>query len=280
MPQLTLTAGAHPAFLSKNYVNRDSHKAGDLVVSTGDSVKNRLYQMDFTAQWTSAGSSDATTETITIGLYQGSSQISRTIDFLALYNINLKNFVLEYSNDNGITWTTVTGFNYAQGTADYADDDLVVALAASITANKLRLTMTRTQTANAEKLVGGIVAALATMQSTNAMSKYEPNREENRRDVRMADGSISYGVQYRADNSFEFYDCKVGWRFVTAAELATFVSVKNTVEPVLWYPEPGDVVRGIYLARIRPKSFKYPYSSTYKGAGFDVDFDVEEVGGA
>lgn len=280
MPQLTLTAGAKPAFLSKNYVNRDAKAAGDLVVSTGDAVKHRLYGMDFTAQWTSASSNDSTNETITVGLYQGSLQTSRVIDFIALMNVNLKNFLLEYSNDNGATYTTVTGFNYQSGVADFAGTDHIVALAASITANKLRLTMYKTQTANAEKLVGGFVAALATMQTTNEFTKYEPMREETRRDVKMADGSMAYGVQYRADNSFEFYECKVGWRFVTTAELATFVTVKNTVEPVLFYPEPGDVVRGLYLGRLRPRTFKYPYSSTYKGAGFDVDFEFEEVGGA
>lgn len=280
MPQLTLTAGAHPAFLSKNYVNRDAVAAGDLVVSTGDAVKHRLHDMNFSGQWTSAGSDDSTNETITVGLYQGSGQISRTIDFIALMNVNLKNFLLQYSNDNGLTWATVTGFDYQVGVADFAGTDHIVALAASITANKLRLTMYRTQTANAEKLVGGFVAALATMQTNTAMAKYEPSREEMRRDVRMADGSLSYGVQYRADDSFEFYECKVGWRFVGDSETTSFLGVKNTVEPVLFYPEPGDVVRGLYLGRVRPRTFKYPYSGTYKGAGRDVEFEFEEVGGA
>lgn len=279
MAQITLTGDAKPAFLSKNYINRDSVAAAALVVSTGDLLKHRLYANDFTAQWSSAASDDTITETITIGLYQGALQADRSIDFIALMNINLKNFLLEYSANNGATYTTVTGGDYQVATGNYASTNLILSLAAPITANKLRLSMYRTTVANAEKLVGGFVAALGTFQTDRGMTAYEPERRENRRDVRMSDGSLSYGVQYRSDNSIQFYDAKAGWRFVTTAERVKFYTEKNRIEPFLWYPEPADAPLDLFLARIKPRTFKDPYSSTYKGAGYDISFELEEVGG-
>ncbi len=279
MAQITLTAGANPAFLSKNYVNRDSNVAGDLVVSSSDLLKHRLYDNDFTAIWASSGSDDTVTETITVGLYEGSLQTSRSIDFFALMAVNLKNFIIEYSADNGLAWTTVSGANYAVATADFAGTNLILSLSSPITANKLRVTMYRTQSANQEKQIGGFIAALGTFQTVMGMTLYDPTRNEMRKVVEMADGSKSYGSIYRSDNSFEFYSAKVGWRFVTTAYRTLLREVKNSVQPVLWYPEPGDAVQEIFLVMVKAGSFKDPYSTTYKGAGYDIELELDEVGG-
>lgn len=280
MAQITLTADSKPAFLSKNYLGRDSHNAGDLVVSSSDSLKNRLYDMDPTGQWQSSGSNDATSEIITAGLYEGEAQASRSIDFIALMNINLKNFLLEYSANNGSSYATITGFDYQIGTADYASSNIITSLVSPISANKLKLTMYRTQTANQEKKIGLVVFALGTHQTTTHLSAYAPTRPNTTKEARMADGSISYMHVYRSDNSFELYRASVGWRFVSESDRTTFRSIKNSAAPFLWYPEPGDQVRDIFLCRIVPGSFNDPFATTYKGAGYDISMALEEIGGA
>lgn len=276
MAQITLTSGATPAFLSKNYINRDCYNANGITVSSGDTLKKRLYDGDPSGAWNSLSSSDATTETITVALYQGALQTARSIDFIALLNINLKAFVLEYSADNGATYASVTG-----GTQTvYASGDLILSLSSPISANKLRLTMTTTQVANAEKSIGQFVAALGTFQFAKGMTSYDPEWIESEMLLEMANKTKSYAHIYRSDNSYESYAAAVAFRFNTAAERTSVRAVKNSPDPFLWYPLPGDQVRGLYLCKMRQGTFKDPFSSEYIGAGYDISFEVEEVGGS
>lgn len=276
MAQITLTSGSTPAFLSKNYINRDCYNASALVVSSGDSIKRRLYDGDPSGAWNSVGSTDATTETITVGLYQGNLLATRSVDFIALLNVNLKAFVLEYSANDGASYTAVTG-----GTQTvYAGTDFVLSLATPVSANKLRLTMTTTQVADAQKSIGQFVAALGTFQAAKGMTSYEATWEESETMVEMANKTKAYSHIYRSDNSFEMYGASVGFRFVASSERDSFRSVKNTADPFLFYPLPGDQVRGLYLCKMKQGSFKDPFSTEYIGAGYDINFDVEEVGGS
>ena len=277
MALIAVTSGAAPAFISKNYINRDCKNAGGIVVSTGDTLKHRLYDGDPTGAWNSVGSSDATTETITVALYQGALQVSRSIDFMAFLNVNIKNFLLEYSNDDGATYTTVIGGDYTS--ASLAAADLLLPLATPITANKIRLTMTTTQTANAEKSIGQWIAALGTFQTAKNMTAYEPTWEEGENRVEMGNRTKAYSYTLRSDNSFELYSAAVGWRFVASAERDSFRSVKNTADPFLWMPFPGDQTRAVYLCKMLKGTFKDPFSTTYIGAGYDISFELEEVGG-
>jgi len=231
--------------------------------------------MDPTAQWVSVDSSESTTETINITLYDGTLLASRSIDFVALLNINLKAFTVSYSDD-GVTYTAFTGGTQTVN----AGTNFVLSLATPVTASYLRLTMDTTIGAVADKLVGCFIAALGTFQTTNGMTAYDPERMEKRTEVKMADGSMSYGYIYRSDASYEFYKAKAGWRFVTAAQRTSFRTVKNTAAPFLWYPEPADAPADLYLCVMKAGSFEDPYSTTYKGAGYDIDLEVTEVGGA
>ena len=113
MSQITLTSGANPAFLSKNYINRDAFKNGGITASTGDASKKRIFDMDAGSLWGSSNSSDGTEESIEIALMEGASGVSRSVDFFALFGMNFKNFIIEYKDENGAnTWTTVAGSDF------------------------------------------------------------------------------------------------------------------------------------------------------------------------
>jgi len=276
MAQITLTSGATPAFLSKNYINRDCYNASAVAVSSGDTIKRRLYDGDPTGPWNSVGSSDETTETITIGLYQGNLLATRSIDFIALLNINLKGFVLEYSANDGASYTAFTG-----GTQTvHASEDFIISLASPVSANKIRLTMTTTQTANAEKSIGQFVAALGTLQMAKGFTSYEAEWIEAEMASEMANRTKQYAYIYSADNSFEMYAASAGFRFVPAAERTSLRDIKNTAAPFLFYPFPGDQVRTLSLGKFRQGSFKDPFSTEYIGAGYDISFEFEGVGGS
>lgn len=269
---ITLTGDAKPAILSKSYVTRDCL----YTLTSGATLSNRFYDMDFTGQWTSVGSSEGATETITIQFYEGSLAVERTIDFLALMNINLKNFTIAWSS--GGAYTTFTGADYTSGVANNAAKNFVLSLATPITATHIRITATNTIGAVAQKLIGGIVAASGTLQFSAGMTSYEPERVEKRTEVKMSDGSTAFGYIYRSDNSFEFYRAKASWRFVTEAERTILRTVKTTTAPFLWYPEPYEQPRDLFLCVF--KSVKEKYSTTYKAAGYDIDAEIMEVGGA
>lgn len=276
MAQITLTSGAAPAFLSKNYINRDGNNASGIACSTGNTLRHRLFDGDPTGAWNSVSSNDSTTETITAALYQGSLQADRSIDFISLLNINLKAFTVEYSADNGSTYTAFAGGTITNQTTP----DFILSLATPITANKIRLTMTTTQTANQDKSIGQLIVALGTLQMSKGMTEYEAEWIDSEMMLEMANRTKSYAHIYRADNSFEMYAASVGFRFATAAERTSLRAIKNAADPFMFYPLPYDQNRGIYLCKFRQGTFKDPFSSEYIGAGYDISFEVEEVGGS
>lgn len=271
---LDLTAGAAPIFMSKNYITIDADTAGDLIASTGQTLVHRLYGMDPTSQWSSSGSNDATTETLVIGLYTGGSQISQSIDFVALYNVNLKNFKIEYSNDNGATYTTVPGSDFTG--SPFSGKDLVLNITPT-TMNKIRVTMTTTQTANQDKKVGTIVLALSSFQA-KSFQKYMPARKDNRVDVKLADGSLDYTYLLWSDGQFELYSAKIGWQNLQSADRLNLRSIATQTAPFLFYPEPGDLVEEIHQCAMVPNSYSEVYASEFKGSGWNITMEVQELG--
>lgn len=275
---LDLAAGAPPIVLSRNYIGIASEDASDLVASTGQTLIHRIYGMDPTAKWSSSGSDDTITETITVGLYKGSVLTSRSIDFLAFLNINWKNFDVYYSNDNGATYTLVPSTDYGVGVANYASADLIINPTA-FAANKLRIRIYKTQTANQDKTIGVCVAALSTF-SAQRMAEYRPTRKAMRKDLTLADGTVDYTYIYWSDNSYELYGAEAGWVNLTSAQRTSLRDMATQVDPFLWYPEPGDLNREIHQCVVVPETFEEEYSTTYKGGGWDIRLEVQEVGGA
>lgn len=272
---LSLAAGAGPIFLSQNYLTRDADVAGDLITSgASQATAHRLYQMDPSIQWATIGSGDGTSETIVFGLYQGTIQTAQTIDFVALFNINLKRFIVEYSANNGGSWTTVPGGDYTG--ADFSGTDLVLN-PTQFSANKLRVTATKVQGSGVEKKVGTIVCALSTFQAQNWIS-YRPNRAVARNDVKLADGTLDYTYLLWSDNSFELYSSDISWQYLTAAQRALLRTLATQTAPFLCYPEPGDLVEDIHLCCMAPGSYRESYSVTSKTSGWDISIKVQEVG--
>lgn len=276
---LNIAAGAPPAFLSKNYLNRDAYDQSGIEVSTGDAFKHRAFDMTRSSKWVSVASSDAVTETYNARMYEGALQVSRTVDVIALLGINLKNFLVEYSNNDGASWTTVPGLDYQVGVADFSGTDKIAALASSITFNRLRVSMYRTQTANQEKELGELIVAALTYQPTAGMSTFRPEPDENVKTVVLADGTIDYTHIYRSDDSFEMQRFQVAFAAVSQTVRDALRAIKRDINPFLFWPEPGDDVPEVYLCRIAPDSFRAAYLSLRRAAGYNISMTVEEVGG-
>ena len=270
---LSVAAGAAPIFLSKNYVNLEDAQNSGVAVSSG-TLAHRLYDMDPSIQWSSSGSSDGVTETVTISLYEQGTLTSRSIDFVALLNHNLQRFIIEYSNDTGSTWTTITGGDYTG--SDYSGANIVL-VPTAFTANMIRVTATDVQSGS-EKLIGLVVAALSSFQADQAMAAYVPKRTANRKEVILADGSTDYTHLLWSDNSFELYGASMKWLLAGSTLRTNLRTLATQQAPFIVYPEPGELPQEIHLCIMASGGYSEEYASSYKTAGWNIGIDISEVG--
>lgn len=130
--------------LSENYISINkiiiySSGAGDINNQNPD------------AQWVSSGSSEGDTQTIEITLLDlVANNVSRTFDRIVFLNCNLAQFYVQYWT--GSTWATITEADYS--VTPNAATDLYIEVAAAKTSTKIKIVMTNTIGAVAEKRIG------------------------------------------------------------------------------------------------------------------------------
>lgn len=272
---MNLALGANPIFLTKNYVNRDVVLAGGvLTASSMQALVERVVDMDPYAAWNSGGSNDATTETIDIALYEGVTQILRTdIALIALLNINFKAFTVQLSDDNG------SSFHTTYTVANHAAAQYVLDLSAGLkSANFIRIAAATTQAANEEKVLGTVVVAgLVRQMTADPVHPMTRMATENVKVLKMADGSENITYIKRSAASFEFFGMTLKFEYVTDAELLALRALRREYPTFLFYPEPYEKPGEIYLCRFAAPP-KVQNSDYYKGAGYDLSFEVREVG--
>lgn len=286
----TTAAGAPPAFLSASYVRKDCDTAGQVVASSGQTLAYRIYQMDPTAQWTGTlGADDTKTETITVGLYAGSAQATRSIDCVFLLGHNIDAFKVEYCAD----YTPGTGGAAGTGTwATFVDKsaggqagaDYFHQLSSPVSANGLRLTMTKTSPANQQKLLGCFIAALSTFQPGESTTpdrppmKFVATPAATFAEVINADKSRNRTYFYWSDNSFLLNHLAFDFDLLADADKTQFDALMGQVDPFLVWPEPGDVPGSVYLCIPSPGVYAPDYSTDWKGAGRRFKFECQQVG--
>lgn len=275
---LTVSGGALVG--SKNYVNSDAKDYGTFTVTSMSSLLPRVIDGDRDSYWQSETGSDATTEVMTFSFNSRSAVVSRTFDLLAFTNINWKNFLVESSTD-AAAWTTVTGLDYQVGVADLSSaiTDLIVNVTAGVTASYLRVSIYRTQTANAKKILGGIWVFAGVVQL--GMDKYDKSyiTRGNVKDQVRGDGSLSVEYIFRSAASYEFYSSTVRFPFVSTANRLLLRNVRRDGDPFVFVPFPQGIPRDVFLCLFKG-DWKEPYASSYTGAGFNLEAVIEETGGA
>jgi len=134
--------------LGENFVNAQD----TFTVSSGDATKARLYDQKQSTQWASVGSADAVTETIQIDFKdRAGAAVSRTFDRLIFLNTNLARGYVEYWN--GAAWVQIAESLFTAGSPN-ASANLYIEMAASVSSLKVRITITHTIAAVAEKTIG------------------------------------------------------------------------------------------------------------------------------
>lgn len=281
---MNIYPGAHPAFLTRNYLNRHANKAGDLAVSTGDETKARLFDMDPLSRWQSVGSSDAVTETIEFGLWMAGARASHDVSVILFQNHNVKGLQVETSDTNGAAWAT------AFSNAALSDKNTAVVLVATAM-DRVKASLSTTQVADEEKKIGGIIVCGAAFQP-GPLFKYEPEPPRvQQKTARMADGSLRGQIIGRSAVSSHFWAAKCSWILDPAdyatsalfeAALATFREFGLQGKQFVFMPKPGDRPGEAYLCRVRPGTYNDPFiaPSQELGGMMGIQMVVEEIGGA
>jgi len=271
---MILTAGGAPIFLSKNYINKDVIKAGGVyTASSNQDLLERVLEMDPYAYWNSATADDDDTEVIDIDLYEGMTLTTRTdIALIVLLNTNAKSFVIELSSDGGATANTT------YTVTDNALENYIIDAAAAVkSANHVRVTIYSTIVPNEYKRLGTVVLAGFKKQMAKPPNfPTERKDQENKKVLTMGDGSENITYYKRSAASFSFYECAFVFRPLTAAEILDLRALKRANPAFLFYPEPGDKPGEIFYCRFKDSFLEKPVAS-YKGAGYELKFNVTEI---
>ena len=279
---LDLTATARPIFASRSRVNTDSKDFGTLSADSMQALVRRLVDGDPLSIYHSAIADDSETVTITASFHVRGLLTSQTFDLVALQNINLKNFLLQFSDDGGDTYNTVPGFDFRVGVADNAETDIIKeTLSGSplspITANFMRLSMFRTIGLEDLKRIGGIYMCQSTLQTLRGMRNYDKRFRQTKTTHRAGDGSISEDQIKRSATSYEHYGASVRFAPLPRSERDTVREIKRVGDQFTWIPEAFDVPRDVFTVRM-PGAWRDRYVSRAKVAGYELKFNLEEAG--
>lgn len=277
---MNLITGAPPIFLTPNYL-RDSKNttlSTRITASSMQDIVDRIADMDPYATWNSAGSTDTVNpQILSIALYVNDTQTVRSdIAYIALLNMNFKDFTIALSSDNGTTFTdtyTVTG--------NTLKDYIIDASAAVKSANFIQIVVTTTfaATPNVEKILGTVVVAGLIRQMVAVPDMpLARGSIENVKVLTMADGSKNITYMKRSAASFEFYTGSFSFSRVTDAEVEALRNLRREYTSFILIPEPGDKTGEMFWCMFTPGSFKTSLTNSIKSYGNDVSFSVQEIG--
>ncbi len=109
------------------------------------------------------------------------------------------------------------------------------------------------------------------------MNKYDKRFRETIRKVRLGDGSRSDEIIQRSATSYEHYGASASLDLITRADRDSLRSIKRGGLPFVFIPEPFDVPRDVFTCLFNG-AWGDSYRGIFKGAGYRINFNVEEVG--
>lgn len=166
-----------------------------IIVSSGDTVAEDVIDKSRDTFWRSVGSSDVTTETLTITF--GEVQIDRLI----LQDHNFKGFTVQYWN--GSTWThfaNVVGLDGSKANITetaFADTTAYYEFTA-VTTTKIKISVTTAQTTNAEKYLCQAIACseIGTLTGFPQVKTPKFSRKTRRNEMLSGKVSVAKGAEF------------------------------------------------------------------------------------
>jgi hypothetical protein len=253
-----------PKIYTRNYVDGN----GTFVCSHGSTFVARLYDFDrFSKYITSGANSDATEMIIEHDFKEAGIAISRTIDSIILLNHNLKDPTTEYwDGSNWQTFTISSGLTSSHNSFE----------GGTITTTKIRVRCSTTQSTNQEKYVGEMIACALTLDIGVDFEGYNVTYSRKSYSVALANGGKHRSfVKYAASRS-QKYHARIKFRYVSSTKLETLRQLAEAGNAFLWVPEYTTAIQEIFYVNW-VNGLTYQYVDKYKGAGFDLDMELEEI---
>lgn len=132
-------------FIDMSYA--DIETTSILTVSSGATLLDRLRDRRFQTQWSSIGSNDTITETLTIDF-----GTTKTVDYIQLLNMNWKEFTIKYD----VTGTP-TDFSIPINETVNIDENKIYNNFTGVNTTKIYITITKTIIVNQQKAIGELI---------------------------------------------------------------------------------------------------------------------------
>ena len=219
------------------FFKKNEMSGGSASATSGDASSKFILDLDADTYWTSVGSSDSETETLTIN-FSG----TKTIDRVLLLDHNFKNFTVKYLSGSsyvafanvigigGASLSGITDTTFAQDSSYYEFD--------SDTTTSIQIACLSTQTTNAEKYLGQGIATseLGTFVGYPEVSKIDLTRNtrlkktlSGRYSVQKSQQTLGYSIRFKNYPSSDVYNVDI--------DLA--LTLFESEDPFLVYPCGG-----------------------------------------
>ena len=262
------------------FFKKNESANGTVSATSGDGSSKFILDLDVDTYWTSVGSSDSETETLTIS-FNG----SKTIDRILLLDHNFKSFNVKYyngvtyvafANVIGIGGTSLSGITettFSQDSSYYEFD--------SVTTEAIQISVTTTQTTDAEKYLSQAIATseYGTFVGYPQISSIDLSRNSRmkktlsgRYSVQKSQQTLGYNIKFKNYPSSSVYNVDI--------DLA--LTLFETEEPFLIYPcggryeskhfnyqLPGFRLKDCILSQIK-KGYKLKYVKNIYTNSIDV----------
>jgi hypothetical protein len=253
-----------PVIYTRSYVDKN----GTFVCSHGSTFIERLYDRERIAKYTTSGAnSDATEMIVEHDFKEAGLSITRTIDSIIILNHNLKDVTTEYWNgSNWQAYAVLSGLSSSH----------TLFQGGTVSTTKIRVRCSTTQSTNQEKYMAELIACATLVTIGYDFESYSVSFKRKQYSVPLADGGMHRSFVKFSTNRSQKYHARVKFNYVSSTVLETLRTLAESGAAFLWQPESVTALQEIfYVNWATPLS--YEYVSKYKGAGFSVDMDLEEV---
>lgn len=236
--------------------------------SSGSSTKTRLYDRDRDVYWSSSGQgTDGTSVTlITQFNTPAGAVVSKAIDTIILLNHNFSDITISSSPD-GVTYTS-------RATPTGATHNLVSI--SQLTLPYWKVACSNTSPSNAEKKCAELILCSLLLDPGVELDSYDVSYRQMAPEIPLADGSIHRTVVKWTEARSAKYEFNGRMSYLTYTQLEGLRTLKESGAAFYWQPESTTRPQDIYYVNWTGP-FRYRYISSYKGAGFQVDFQFKEV---
>lgn len=163
-----------------------------VTASSGAGSVPLLYDQKPATAWTSVGSSDSVTETLTITFRDNAGQaVARAFDTIMLLNHNVKVLSARYQDTAGMQQTITEAT-----IANCQTPDLFIDLPVPVTGSGLTLNLSATQIANREKSIGELKVCRHVLALGNAKASFERRDQSKQGYYYTANGSLVAWREY------------------------------------------------------------------------------------